>query len=487
MRATSLVSIILLAMMGLASVGAVINKHDVSRETKAYLPTFSQKDNDHGYYYEYYYRNKSNKKSKKNYKADKKDKSYKKDKQDKKSYNYAESVAKSVLKPTRIPTPTPTSSPFHSQTEIPASSADSNSEDDCPPVRPPTVIPPSPSIITGKPTSTNSHASEDGSESTKQWQWVEMDLDAIDYKLLRNDSPPMKVDFLELQTVTASYFEDYMIDAYQVSTQADLVDFTTLFVTAHFTPADPIHVQYQSSAYFSADSINIPSAETLTNVLLQSLDDPKPYIDKLKAELSDSNPFCTTIEATFTDPRAIPVTRSYFTSQMGEIPVARIAGAIACFTITIFASFLFLRRRNVTVHTIAKDSNYIYDDEVRSKRRNGNTVNLREAFVDESGDGAKYYQCSATSSSKTSTSNSEGRHLSQGTNREKIHRISSKNKSCYARSGLERDKRSSSSHKLHLKGGNMAQASDQIDFDYRRPETTKEIRKYLNVMDGDII
>ena len=98
--------------------------------------------------------------------------------------------------------------------------------------RPPTLIPPTPNIVTEKPTSAPTPT--DGNENNA-YRSIKLQLYAIDYTLSQTDRTPIKLDFLELQTVTASYFKDYMIKAYEVSTQATLVDFTTVFVTAHFT------------------------------------------------------------------------------------------------------------------------------------------------------------------------------------------------------------------------------------------------------------
>ena len=68
----------------------------------------------------------------------------------------------------------------------------------------------------------------------KKRKGVAIKIYAIDYTLSQTDRTPIKVDFLDLQKVTESYFKDYMLNAYVVSTQATLVDFTTSFVTAHF-------------------------------------------------------------------------------------------------------------------------------------------------------------------------------------------------------------------------------------------------------------
>jgi len=97
-------------------------------------------------------------------------------------------------------------------------------------------MPPTPNIVAEKPTSAPTPT--DGNENNA-YRSIKVQLYAIDYTLSQTDRTPIKLDFLELQTVTASYFKDYMIKAYEVSTQATLVDFTTVFVTAHFTPGYP--------------------------------------------------------------------------------------------------------------------------------------------------------------------------------------------------------------------------------------------------------
>jgi hypothetical protein len=94
------------------------------------------------------------------------------------------------------------------------------------------LIPPTPNIVTEKPTSAPTPT--DGNENDNAYESMELQLYAIDYTLSRTDRRPVKIDLQELQTVTASYFKDYMIKAYEVSTQATLVDFTTVFVTSNF-------------------------------------------------------------------------------------------------------------------------------------------------------------------------------------------------------------------------------------------------------------
>ena len=66
-------------------------------------------------------------------------------------------------------------------------------------------------------------------------QNVAMETYAIDYTLSQTDRAPIKADFLALQKITEEFLKDHMVNAYKVSTQANLVDFKTSFVTAYFT------------------------------------------------------------------------------------------------------------------------------------------------------------------------------------------------------------------------------------------------------------
>ena len=93
------------------------------------------------------------------------------------------------------------------------------------------MIPPSPSIVSTK-YPTKFPTTDIDKTNVKS---VALQTYAVDYTLSQTDRTPVKVDFLELQTLTESFFKDFMLKAYEVSAQATLVDFTTSFVTAHFT------------------------------------------------------------------------------------------------------------------------------------------------------------------------------------------------------------------------------------------------------------
>mmetsp|Transcript_36400 Transcript_36400/g.39478 ORF Transcript_36400/g.39478 Transcript_36400/m.39478 type:complete len:526 (-) Transcript_36400:64-1641(-) len=480
------------------------------RRTHAHLPTFSKKDKEngkavaaymirdeeysrgkwkgkgkgHSYYNYYHHKGKSDKKSKKQ------DKSYKKDKKDpKKHYGYYGyySVPKSVLrktrKPTRKPTLSPLDTPWHTPApvEVPSSSINNwdsqsedipsttgNSEDFGQPVHRPAMIPPSPIIMTEKPT--NLFSPTDGDENNES---VELELNAIDYTLSQTDRTPIKADFLELQIVTASYFKDYMINAYQISTQATLSDFTTVFVTAHFTPGDPVHVQYNSTAFFSADSINVPTSETLSMVLSESLNDPQSYINELKAQLSEHNPFSSTTKVTFTDPQDTPVTRSAFTSQIRGI--AGIASVAASSILTMFAAFFFCCRRNCS-----DDSSY---NEVLNKKMNGDAT--ISTLGSDTGHSSIHDNSFSVCSSRCSISNKEIKYSSKRASTKNKTQTRPKNNSSVG-SRIEQ-RRNISTQKKKCKKTNILQAPNEIIPVYRRPRTVEEIEKLLTIVDGDII
>ncbi len=90
--------------------------------------------------------------------------------------------------------------------------------------RPPSVVPGN--IPTQKPSIA----------APEEVKAVAMNTYALDYTLLEAGSTaPSKADFREVLSVTSDYFKEHMLNAYKISTQADLFDFTTSFVTAQFT------------------------------------------------------------------------------------------------------------------------------------------------------------------------------------------------------------------------------------------------------------
>jgi len=339
------------------------------RKTHSHLPLFSKKESGKGkgssMYYEYYG------KGSKGYKSSKKDKkSEKKDKKEKyEKYYYWEqptSSRKPTVKPASSPMPTPTdktgsgSEDFHP--------TNGSSSEDCPPARPPSAIPPSPSNINPPPTI---------STDDKNVQRVEMEVYAIDYTLFQTDRAPIKVDFIALQKVTETYLKDHMVDEYKTSTQVKMVDFTTSFVTAHFTPGQPVHIQYNSTAIFDEISVFLPTSKTLLRVLEKSLENPKLYTDELTSQLSEVNPFSSTTNTIFTDPKDAPATRSAST-RANKVFVAAGVGVVMLMTLTIVTTIF--RRRNGD-----NPDGDEYHEAFHKKIRSDTTV-AGETFVSETND-----------------------------------------------------------------------------------------------------
>jgi hypothetical protein len=138
---------------------------------------------------------------------------------------------------------------------------------------------------------------------------VTLPLFAVDYTLAE-ERTPSRDEYLELETVTSDYFEEYMLEAYSASTQATLVRFETNLQTSIFRFGEPVHVQYESIAFFSEDSVILPQPNFLYSVLTQTLDDDRDYITTLESQLAGTNIFTTTTKAIFVEPEDPPPGRS---------------------------------------------------------------------------------------------------------------------------------------------------------------------------------
>lgn len=64
---------------------------------------------------------------------------------------------------------------------------------------------------------------------------VALDLLAIDYVFSESATMPVRDDFLALEGVTADFFEQYMQDVFEDSTQTTLLEFQTFLVTSILT------------------------------------------------------------------------------------------------------------------------------------------------------------------------------------------------------------------------------------------------------------
>eukprot|EP00536_Pseudo-nitzschia_multiseries_P001031 jgi/Psemu1/282740/fgenesh1_pg.13_\ len=440
-----------------------------NRRARAYLPSFSKSKSDeevgtvnsanrrYDGYYEWEWKGKSDKKSGKSGKKEKKD--GKKDKTEKHYgyygyYGYG-GKGKPTQSQTKLPTAKPVLSPTYNPTPAPSlktsHESHSNSEDmhstsgtsiDCPPVRPPTIIPPSPTYTSTKA----AIPSPVTAINEKDMKSVGLEIYAIDYNLSETDRTPIKIDFLALQELTQSFLREYMLKAYEVSAQAKLVDFTTSFVTAHFTPGEPVHIQYNSTAFFDDKSINIPTQKTLFTVVEQSLVDPQLYIGDLQSKLNEVNPFSSTANASFTGPKTTPMTRSSTKSKLGIAS----AGVAAALTFTVVAGIVLLRKKNSTDGSGYSDS--------LTKPIKGDTTVAGETYISRGS--------SLSASSSTGSVNRNEKRSSTSLGGERINTNTTERAADAIR---------------------IMYASNELDFPERKPRTVADIERLYSLRSSDII
>lgn len=207
-----------------------------------------------------------------------------------------------------------------------------------------------------------------------------------------------------------------------------------------------MHIRYNSTAFFDKESIIVPTSETLFMVFEKSLEDPQPYIDELDSQLRDVNPFSSTINAIFTDPRDPPETRSSTTRTKS---IFGIAGAAAALALTIVAGILLYRKRNTT-----DDNTY---DQSFNKQINGDATVAGETVDSESNN--SIYDSSLSMS--PSTGSIENNDLSKTS--------------------------IINSQRRKFEQAKTLQTANGISTHLRRPRTVAEIESLLSIGDGDII
>jgi hypothetical protein len=118
----------------------------------------------------------------------------------------------------------------------------------------------------------------------------------------------------------------------------------------HFrSPGDPVQVQWESTAFFTSDSVVIPTPDFLNGVLDESLEDPEEYIDSLD-QLSSENPFSTTTDAMFATPKDPPSSSSPSTTRNNASGMPGIIGAVAGLTLLLAGFVLYRNRRKLDEH-----------------------------------------------------------------------------------------------------------------------------------------
>jgi hypothetical protein len=220
-------------------------------------------------------------------------------------------------------------------------------------------------------------------------------------------------------------------------------------LTPRKRPGEPaVHIQFNSTASFDEESINVPSADTLFTVLEESLEDPKSYIDLLKSQLSDLNPFSRTSNIVFTDPKETSNTRS----ATGAFGIAG-AGVAMILTLTIVGGVVHCRK--------AKNSADCYDEynESFSKHHISSDATVAgETFVSEINDSIYDGSISVLSAGLAENYEIQKSESSLERNMDKFNQQS------------------------------IAQTSSRISDPLRRPRTVAEIENLLcSLDDGDTI
>ena len=123
--------------------------------------------------------------------------------------------------------------------------------------------------------------------------------------------------------------------------------------------------------------MTVPTSEILYSVLEKSLENPKPYIDKLKSDLNNINPFSSTTSSVFTDPKATTATRSAATRTKSMFGIAG-AGVVMSVILSIFVCVA--RRRNMD------DTDDDECNERFSKHIYGDTTVAGDTFIIEKND-----------------------------------------------------------------------------------------------------
>lgn len=113
---------------------------------------------------------------------------------------------------------------------------------------------------------------------------------------------PMREDYLEVEAVTNTYFNEYMLDVFEEPGVESLLQFRTTLYTSEFKFDEPVLIVFDSVAYFAEDfpADDLPSPQTLETLLQLSLEDPSGYLGLL-AELGIENAFSTTTEVVFSN------------------------------------------------------------------------------------------------------------------------------------------------------------------------------------------
>jgi hypothetical protein len=215
---------------------------------------------------------------------------------------------------------------------------------------------------------------------TPDSQPVPLSKYAVNY-IVTDDRMPFRNEYLSLTDVTAEFLQGYMIEAFKETARADLIAFSTEYVTSSFAFGTPINVEFYSTAIFSETSL-LPTKEALDGLLRAAFEEQNEldYIDYL-GSLEAGNIFLTTTDVTYTAPREIMVsTRSESSSDAKTAGIA--AGAVG-FALLV-AGLAIYKRRN------GNEEYYDAQEFSKSKRdsANENMTIAGDTYTGETCDGS---------------------------------------------------------------------------------------------------
>jgi hypothetical protein len=198
---------------------------------------------------------------------------------------------------------------------------------------------------------------------------------------LGDNTMPQRQQYDELTELTDSYLDGYMLDFFEVQSQATLVAFRTERIDGTWVAGQPTIVDYKSIAYFDPVFDALPTQDTLDQVLANAFaeENTKLYLDRL-ATLPESNVFRTTTFVEQGAPTARMSGRS--TSSKSANGAAIAAGAVGA--VLLAAGLLIYKRRQ------SEDDNYSYSGKPLDKNRNlhGDMTVAGETYAGETYDGS---------------------------------------------------------------------------------------------------
>ena len=161
-----------------------------------------------------------------------------------------------------------------------------------------------------------------------------------------NDTVPFTSDYIAVVNLTDVYLRDYFIKIFSGVNFATLDFFETMAVNAEYRRGEPIQMEYNSTAFFDTDSLNIPSTLDLDVLLKQAFQgqNGENYTLLLQDYLNETNPFSTTTSVQ----QMIATTDSAKSETQSRILAATLTSVAA--VTALVAIGIFVRRKKRRRH-----------------------------------------------------------------------------------------------------------------------------------------